>query len=235
MVSAVVVAGGVGKRMSIPLPKQFLEIRGKPLIFYSLRAFQLSEATQEICLVLPAGMVDKEKHLKKVLSHLDVYQPLKLKYITEGGPSRQQSVLKGLRALEAKPDYVAIHDASRPLVSTALIDRVIKAAKQYGAAAPVISVRDTIKRTSQGKITATVGKEDLVMVQTPQVFSYDLILEAHLLALKKGIENAFDDTYLLELLGKDVFTVEGENSNIKLTYPSDIPMLEALLSKVCYE
>jgi len=235
MVAAVIVAGGIGKRMSIPLPKQFLEIKGKPLIFYTIRAFQVSEVIQEICLVVPANMEDKEEHIKKVLKDLDNFKPKKLRYIIDGGSTRQESVWNGLCALVSKPKYVAIHDASRPLVTPALIEKVARAAQRYGAAVPVIPVRDTIKRINEGKVIATLGKEGLAIVQTPQVFLYEAILEAHHFAMKKGIKDAPDDAYLLELAGKDIFLVEGEEWNLKLTFASDLPIIETLLSKACHE
>ncbi|HZG57868.1 2-C-methyl-D-erythritol 4-phosphate cytidylyltransferase, partial [Paenibacillus sp.] len=197
-VGAVIVSAGVGKRMNAAVSKQYIPIGGKPIVAHALEAFERSAAVDVVVLVVGAGDVAYAERLaadhglRKVVA------------VVEGGAERQHSVLRGIEALRAaRPDAVwaLVHDAARPLVTPALVERCLAAAEDTGAAVPAVPVKDTIKSADRdGFITGTPDRSSLWAVQTPQAFRVDLLVEAHRRAEAEGFLGT-DDAMLVERLG----------------------------------
>lgn len=224
-VTAIIVAAGAGRRIGGPSAKTYLPIAGRPLILRTLDRIFAIPAISNVVLVVAEADIDFCRDL------LDSDASLKGRAynLQAGGSTRQQSVRCGLARLAAVTDMVMIHDGARPFVSSALIDRCIKAAMLHGAAVAGLPVRDTIKRVgADGYVQGTPERAGLWEIQTPQIFQRDLIVAAHDWAARQGIE-ATDDAMLVESMGKPVFAVEGERNNFKITVPEDLQMAEAMI------
>ena len=222
MISAIVLAGGRGKRMNYHKSKQFIEIKGKPVLVYTLEKFIYNKSIDEVILVLPEDEVDYCK--KEVLQRYS----LKVDRIVIGGKERQDSVFNALEAME-KADMVLIHDGARPFINEKIIEEGIKYANIYGAAAPGVTPKDTIKVKNEDNISVdTPDRNMLVAVQTPQCFKYDEIYQCH---RKIKEENAIvtDDTSVVERYGHKVYLYEGDYTNIKITTPEDLILAERLI------
>ena len=222
MISAIVLAGGRGKRMNYHKSKQFIEIKGKPVLVYTLEKFIYNKSIDEVILVLPEDEVDYCK--KEVLQKYS----LKVDRIVIGGKERQDSVFNALEAME-KANIVLIHDGARPFISEKIIEEGIKYANIYGAAAPGVTPKDTIKIKNEDNISVdTPDRNTLVAVQTPQCFKYDEIYQCH---RKIKEENAIvtDDTSVVEMYGHKVYLYEGDYINIKITTPEDLILAERLI------
>jgi 2-C-methyl-D-erythritol 4-phosphate cytidylyltransferase len=228
---AVVLAAGSGSRMKSDVKKQYMEIGGKPLIYYSLKTFEES-IIDDIVLVVSRG--DVEYVREEIVNRFGFD---KVTAIVEGGLYRYHSVRLGLMAAAPDCDYAFIHDGARPFVDNDIIMRALHAVKQYGAAVVGMPVKDTIKLADEkGFAVRTPDRSLTWQIQTPQVFSYNLILdlykrldreEGELMA--KGI-NITDDAMVVEYFtDKKVKLVEGSYNNIKITTPDDIPAAEAIL------
>lgn len=216
-VSAVIVAAGEGRRFGAP--KQFALLGGKTVLEWCLRAFQAHERITGIVLVL-----DDEERSKPILNRYT-----KISAVTRGGQERQDSVYAGfLRLNAAAAPLVLVHDGARPLVEPALIDRVIDAALETGAAVPVLPIEETVKRIEGHRVVETVDRTKLFRVQTPQGFRYDVLKTA----LEKARQDGFygtDEAALVERTGRPVKAVQGEAKNLKITTPEDIRVAETLL------
>jgi 2-C-methyl-D-erythritol 4-phosphate cytidylyltransferase len=224
MVSAVIVAAGRGVRMQSDTRKQYLQVAGRPVLVHTLLKFDVCPLIDHICLVVPDDDLDFCRH------RLLADEPIKktVQFVA-GGRHRQQSVYNGLKSLGRKEGLVAIHDGVRPLVDPLLITACIRAAETSGACAPGIPAYDTIKRVSgEGTIAGTVERKGLWFIQTPQVFRYAVITEAHDRALRDGYVGT-DDASLIERLGFPVTLISGSKSNIKVTTAEDLAMAAALL------
>lgn len=222
MISAIVLAGGRGKRMNYHKSKQFIEIKGKPVLVYTLEKFIYNKSIDEVILVLPEDEVDYCK--KEVLQKYS----LKVDRIVIGGKERQDSVFNALEAME-KANIVLIHDGARPFISEKIIEEGIKYANIYGAAAPGVTPKDTIKIKNEDNISVdTPDRNTLVAVQTPQCFKYDEIYQCH---RKIKEENAIvtDDTSVVERYGHKVYLYEGDYTSIKITTPEDLILAERLI------
>lgn len=222
MISAIVLAGGRGKRMNYHKSKQFIEIKGKPVLVYTLEKFIYNKSIDEVILVLPEDEVDYCK--KEVLQRYS----LKVDRIVIGGKERQDSVFNALEAME-KANIVLIHDGARPFINEKIIEEGIKYANIYGAAAPGVTPKDTIKVKNEDNISVdTPDRNMLVAVQTPQCFKYDEIYQCH---RKIKEENAIvtDDTSVVERYGHKVYLYEGDYTNIKITTPEDLILAERLI------
>src|SRR4051812_37433384 len=219
MVAAIVVAAGRGLRAGGGKPKQYRLLARQPVIRPSLATLANHP---EIALVQPVIHSDDAGRFEDAAAGLKLLPPV------FGGATRQASVRAGLEALAAhKPDLVLVHDAARPFASPALIARAIAAAKS-GAAVPVLPVVDTVKSVdAAGSVTGTIDRALLRVVQTPQAFGFDLLLEAHRRAAAAGRDDFTDDAALAEWAGHRVGTFEGEASNVKLTTPEDFSRAEA--------
>lgn len=225
MISAIVLAGGRGKRMNYHKSKQFIEIKGKPVLVYTLEKFIYNKSIDEVILVLPEDEVDYCK--KEVLQKYS----LKVDRIVIGGKERQDSVFNALEAME-KANIVLIHDGARPFISERIIEEGIKYANIYGAAAPGVTPKDTIKVKSKDNVSVdTPDRNTLVAVQTPQCFKYDEIYQCH---RKIKEENAIvtDDTSVVERYGHKVYLYEGDYTNIKITTPEDLILAERLIQVI---
>ena len=223
LVAAVIVAGGRGERAGGGAPKQYRNIAGEPMIRPTLRAF-LQHAG--IGLVQPViGNADAEAFRAATA---DMKTDMKTLAPVPGGATRQASVRAGLEALAARsPALVLIHDAARPFLTSDLIDRAIAAGKATGAAVPGIAVADTVKQIDAASIvTETLDRNLLRIVQTPQVFGFDLILQAHRRAAAAGLDSFTDDAALAEWAGQRVSVFEGESGNVKVTTNEDFARAE---------
>ena len=219
---AVIVAGGKGTRAGGGVPKQFREVAGKPMIWWSLKAFQAEDPHVRIVLVLPSDAIsfwqDLHSGLPEQVAHVCV----------AGGASRTESVRAGLAAIpEAAGGLVAVHDAARPLVTPALISRGWAAALASGAAVPVVPVADSLRHLVPSGSEA-VDRAQFVAVQTPQVFSLPLLREAYS-GMREG--SFTDDASVAEAFGVMPVLYEGDPDNFKVTNPGDFIRAQILLSQ----
>lgn len=224
MDAAVIVAAGRGLRMGGPVRKQYLELDGLPILSHTIRIFDRSRRFTSIILVVPETEFDfcEEKVLSPIAPETSVR-------LVSGGTVRQESVCNGLRSLPASTGLVAIHDGVRPLVTRERLRTCMKEAEIHGACILGMPVTDTLKGVSEtGAILHTVDRENVWMAQTPQVFRYDMILNAHEHAARAGI-SATDDAMLMEKAGHRVRIIPGGRHNIKITTPDDLLLAEALL------
>lgn len=222
--SAIILLGGEGKRMKSDVKKQYINIKGFPIIYYTIKAFEKSNI-DEIVLVVPKG---EEELVRKDI--VDFYSFSKVKTIVEGGSERIWSVKNGL--LVSKGEYVLIHDGVRPLISTNKINSIIKEVQEKRRVILALPSKDTIKIVKDGKIEKTVDRKTTYIIQTPQAFLRDDILDSYKKIEKNSkidITKITDDAMLLELTGKDVYVTMGDYSNIKLTTKEDIDTVESLL------
>lgn len=221
MNSVIILSGGRGKRMGADISKQFISINDKPMLYYTIKKFMDNKLIDEIILVLPKDEIDycKTEVLEK--------NGLKVDKIVEGGKERQDSVFNGLKAIE-RADIVLIHDGARPFVTDRIIEEGISSAKKFKAAAPGVMPKDTIKiKDEDGLSKETLKRENLVSVQTPQVFDYNLILDCHK-KIKENNLKVTDDTMVVEKFGHRVFLYDGEYTNIKITTPEDLILAKYL-------
>lgn len=227
--AAIVLAAGQGSRMGTKIQKQFLEVEGKPILYYSLEAFETSSVIDEVVLVVGNGLVD---YCQKEI--VDKYCFEKVKTIVVGGRERYESVYLGLRALEeCSPEYVFIHDGARPFVDEAMLHRAYNEVAKTKACVVGMPSKDTIKIVDEnGIVVETPNRKYLWQVQTPQVFDYELIKEAYFELMKSETINVTDDAMVLEKVkGIPVKLVEGSYENIKITTPEDLFIAEAFLKK----
>ena len=219
---AVIVAAGSASRMG-GIDKVMASVGGEPMILRTVRTFQNCDAIKEIVIVTRQDLIVP---IRDLCHGFD-----KVKIVVKGGMSRQESVSLGLRALSSKVELAAIQDGARPLITDAVIDRTVRAANTYSAAAPAIPVKDTIKVVRGGIIETTPDRRILKAVQTPQVFDVDLIKAA----LKKAADDkaeVTDDCSAVERLGMSVKIVDGDERNIKVTTPLDLKIAEAYLEEM---
>lgn len=222
MVSVIVLAGGRGKRMGAATSKQYIELNGKPILYYTLDKFKNNKFIDKIILVIPE---DEIEYCKKEV--LEKYN-LKVDELVFGGKERQDSVYNGLKKAEGS-DIVLIHDGARPFISEKIISEGIKYAKIYKAVAPGVMPKDTIKVKDENSFSIdTPIRSSLVAVQTPQVFDYKMICECHEKVKEQKIQ-VTDDTMVAELFGNKVYLYEGEYTNIKITTPEDLILAEYLV------
>lgn len=218
---AVIVAAGSATRMG-GIDKVMADLGGEPMIVRTVRAFQNCDAIASIVIVTREDLIrpisDLCRDMKKVAA------------VVAGGKSRQESVHLGLNALPKGTKLAAVHDGARPLVSWQVIDRVVRAANTYGAAAPAIPVKDTIKVVQGGLVKETPDRSSLMAVQTPQVFDFDLLRGALRKAEEDGAQ-VTDDCSAVERTGMRIKIVEGDERNLKVTTPMDLKIAELLLEE----
>jgi len=217
-VGAIIVAAGKSERMG-GVEKIFAIIDGKPLLAHSVEVFQRCPSIDEIVIVL------SQSKLNAGLSLVKEYHWSKVSTVCPGGARRQDSVSEGLRRLD-KVDWVLIHDGARPCVTQDIIERGLGEARESGAAIPAMPVADTIKIVSSNYyVKDTPPRDKLWAVQTPQVFRFDIIAEAH----RKAKGNVTDDAAMVESLGHKVKVFKGSYTNIKVTTPEDLIIAEAII------
>ncbi len=207
------------------LEKQFMSLRGMPILAHTLRVFDQNTQVDGVVLVVAA----RQRHVleEKVL---EPYPCKKLLRVVNGGPERQDSVARGLEVVPSECELVVVHDGARPLVSVDLVDSVLVAADSYGAALAAIPARDTVKRGKSGRVVATLEREELWLAQTPQAFHAALLRRAYEEVARTKVV-VTDDAALVERLGVPAHLVLGSVENIKVTTPSDLIMAEALLAQ----
>jgi len=219
----------MGTRMAGPQPKQFLALDGIPILIHSLRAFAAVERVTAMYVAV------RGTEMERVQAQIADYGFTERVQVVEGGNNRQESVAHALAALPAQPDdIVLVHDAVRPLIDAATIERTIDAVAEHGAAIVGLPAVDTIKqveRTAHGAlITATIPREFVVLAQTPQGFRYGLLQSAFAEAIADGFVGT-DEASLVERAGHPVAVVHGSQVNLKITQPGDLELAEFYLRK----
>lgn len=218
---AVIVAAGSASRMG-GIDKVMAKLHEEPMIVHTLRTFEACDAVSEVV------VVTREDLILPITSLIGGFS--KVRAVVAGGKSRQESVHLGLNALSEKVELAAIHDGARPLITWQLIDRVVRAANTYGAAAPAIPVKDTIKVVEGRVVKATPDRATLFAVQTPQVFDFDLLRGALKKAEQDGAQ-VTDDCSAVERMGMVVKIVEGDERNLKVTTPMDLKIAEMMMEE----
>ena len=226
-VFAILPAAGLGTRMAGPQPKQFLALDGVPILIHSLRAFAAVARVTEIYVAV------RKPEMERVQAQVAEYGFQNRVHVVEGGDTRQESVVHALDALPAEDDdIVLVHDAVRPLIDTATIERTIDAVAEHGAAIVGMPAIDTIKqveRTAHGAIiTATIPREFIVQAQTPQGFRYGLLRKAMSDAVEDGFVGT-DEASVIERAGLPVAVVPGSQVNLKITQSGDLELAEFYL------
>ena len=225
MNSAILLAAGRGERFGEHRAKILAPLAGRPLVLHSLLRFQAHPEVDEIVLVAPPG---QELPWRQFMLR-DVSAP-KLRATVAGGRERQDSVRAGLAAASPDAELLLIHDAARPLVPARLIAAVLRAAREHGAAVPLLAVTDTVKRVEGPRVAGTLPRGGLGLAQTPQAFLAALYREALAAADRDGV-TATDDVALVERLGRPVAWVEGAEQNLKVTTAADLQFLEWQMQK----
>ena len=219
---AVIVAAGTASRMG-GIDKVMAQLKGEPMIARTVRTFQTCDAISEIVIVTREDLIIPITNLCKNMD--------KVTAVVVGGSSRQESVNLGLNSLSKKVKLAAVHDGARPLITWQVIDRTVRAANTYGAAAPAIPVKDTIKVVEGYVVKNTPNRDTLRAIQTPQVFDFDMLRGALKKAEVDGAQ-VTDDCSAVERLGLTVKIVEGDERNIKVTTPMDLKIAELLLEEM---
>lgn len=223
-VAAIIPAAGSGTRMKLDHPKQYHQIGGAPLLVHTVRKFITHPAVSRTVVVVPADWVDKT--IQMFEEHGLDCPALS---VTAGGRRRQDSVYAGLKQLTEDTDIVLVHDGARPLISYNLIDRCWQAVEQHGAAIAAVPVKDTLKRGGiANRVTDTVDRDNLWQAQTPQAARRELLFTAYEAA---GDMDVTDESMLLEHANIPVTLVEGEETNLKITRPEDLPLAENIMQR----
>ena len=224
-VTAIIPAAGIGTRLKSEIHKPFYLLGGRPLLAHTLDVFEACRVVDHIVLVVSEEMVDRCSS-----EIVDAFGYKKVKRIVRGGKRRQDSVRNGLGAVGEGCDFVVIHDGARPFVRAEVIAHSIELCREHQAVITAVPPKDTIKRGEEGFVFSTLDREKLWVVQTPQIFSYDLLLGAY----KQAYEDQFwgtDDASLVERLGVKVKILEGSYDNIKITTVEDVYLAEKLLEQ----
>lgn len=223
--SIILLAGGNGSRMNSDIPKQYLELKGKPILLYSLLLFEQS-FFNEIILVVRKG---EEEYCKK--EYVEKYHLNKVSAITAGGKERYLSVYAGIEKIK-ETDYIWIHDGARPFLTNELLKSLKETVEKTKAAILGVHVKDTIKQTDrENTVITTIPRENLWNIQTPQAFSANLLKTAYQKLMKKNISGITDDGMVVETMTNHKITiVEGSYHNIKITTPEDMQLANLILS-----
>jgi len=223
--SAIIVAAGSGVRLGADMPKAFVKIAGRTMLSYSLATIRQINSIGEVVITVPEGF---ENAARTEVAAAGLGIPVK---ITVGGIERQDSVRLALELTGAESDLVIVHDAARPLATAAIFESCLAAAMRAGAAIAAIPVSDTLKRVDNGAIVETIARATLWQAQTPQAFRRDLLVAAHQRALDDKII-ATDDADLAERTGTRVEVVEASTTNLKITTPSDLAIVKAIIASL---
>jgi 2-C-methyl-D-erythritol 4-phosphate cytidylyltransferase len=222
-VAALIVAAGSGTRIGGAIPKQFIEINGKPILRYTLEKFQLCSDIEQIYVVLAAEFVDAWREI-----FVKEWQITKLVKAIVGGEQRYHSVWAGLQSLREDVDIVMIHDGVRPFLTSRMIGDSIIAAQKCGAAVVGLTPKDTVKCIRHDRIERTVDRQRMLLAQTPQTFTRDVIVKAYQIARQKRSFST-DDAAIVEQAGGAVAVVPGDWKNIKITSPEDLIIAKAFV------
>lgn len=222
--AAIIPAGGLGLRMGLACPKQFLELAGMPILIHTVLALQRSSCITTIIIVVPGDYLGQTRDL------LRDYGLDRATRVVSGGRTRQESVWAGLLCVPEEVELVVVHDGVRPLIEPELIDLCLGRAAETGAAMLAIPVKDTLKSVDQDIVCGTVERRGLWQAQTPQVARLGLLRQAFAVAIADGLQGT-DEASLLEHIGIEVRVVMGSANNIKVTRPEDLVLAEALLGR----
>jgi 2-C-methyl-D-erythritol 4-phosphate cytidylyltransferase len=223
MLTAIIVAAGDSRRMGFD--KLFAAIAGKPVIAHTIRAFERVNSVHAIIVV---AREDRRDEIKTIVRDENFK---KVRSIIPGGKHRQDSVRAGLDHLESVTEYVAVHDAARPLITPEQIERVFEQCRVHGAAALAEPINDTLKRADTGLlVTDSVDRHQLYAMQTPQIFERQLIVDAYRAVYAENI-SVTDEVSALERLGRNVVLVVNDDFNFKITYLRDLALAESLLQR----
>jgi 2-C-methyl-D-erythritol 4-phosphate cytidylyltransferase len=207
--------------------KQFLELHGKPILALTLEKFQVCSAIHAIIAVVPSKQVAFCR--KEIVEN---YKLTKVVKVIPGGMRRQDSVRMGVKASEGLGEIVLIHDGVRPFIAQELISRLVSAARRHRAVITALPARETVKEVDEsGLVLKTYDRNRVWLVQTPQVFRYKDILNAHQKAMQEGWEGVTDDALLMEKMGIAVKAIQGSEYNIKITTPHDLELARFFLGK----
>ncbi|HVI83208.1 MAG TPA: 2-C-methyl-D-erythritol 4-phosphate cytidylyltransferase [Chthoniobacterales bacterium] len=222
MLTAIIVAAGSSERMGFD--KLFALVSGKPVIAHTIGVFERTDCVDEIILV---GRADSLDELRKLIG-----KPTKVKQIVAGGAERSDSVRAGLDHVNPKSDFVAVHDAARPMITSEKITKVFEVCRTSGGAASLAEpINDTLKRADADlELKESVDRSGIYGMQTPQVFERKLLEEAYVLVAKKKI-SVTDEVSAVELLGRKIVLVPNHDFNFKVTYPRDLPLAEFVLKQ----
>lgn len=221
-ITAVIPAAGLGKRFGDGANKQFLMLRGKPLLIWAVKAL---EALPEMYEIIP---VLKDADMESGIRMFEDYGIKKVRRIAPGGKERQDSVFHGLKIATDKKGVVIVHDAARPLIETSLVAGAIAQLKDCEGVVVGVPVKDTIKEVEGGEVKHTLIRDKLWSVQTPQIFRYETIYGAYERAVKESFYST-DDSALVEKYGGRIKMVMGSYENIKITTPEDLKMAELFI------
>ena len=218
-VAAIIPAAGIGLRMESSIPKQFFKVAGIPILTSTLQKFVSCELIQTIQLVL------RKTEIESFRKEIEFVETLESIQFVEGGETRQESVYRGFKALEPDTDEVVVHDGVRPFVEVEMIRAVVQTAAEKGSAITALSCLDTVKEIKLDRVVKTLPREEIVMVQTPQAFKYEILKKSFEKATKDGFHGT-DESSLVEHLGFPVTVLFGSERNIKITKPTDLPLAE---------
>jgi len=222
MVSAVIVAAGSSRRMGFD--KLFADLRGKPVVAHSIAAFESAPEIGEIILV---GRVETKARLDELVSR-EGWK--KVRHVIEGGAERHLSVWRGLQAVDGRAAYVAIHDGARPLTTPEVIRRCLELAREAGAACVATPIPDTVKRASEeGVVVESVDRAGLWAMQTPQIFSTPMILQAYAAIIHAG-ELVTDEVSAVQRMGVNIALLRNDEWNFKITIPRDLELAGHVLA-----
>ncbi|WP_107040121.1 2-C-methyl-D-erythritol 4-phosphate cytidylyltransferase [Brumimicrobium mesophilum] len=215
--SVIITAGGIGKRMGSDLPKQFITIKGLPVLMHTIKRFFDYDQEIQIVISLPKDFIQLWKDLCKQFD-FDIHHE-----VIEGGKERYHSIKNALQNVDG--DVIMVHDAVRPLVSQQTIQKVIEKAVSFGAAIPVLPIKDTLRK-GNSEVSGHQDRSEFWIVQTPQAFQLKILQKAYNIPYSTSVT---DDASLVEAIGKQVFLTEGNEENIKITTPFDLKLVEFLM------
>lgn len=223
MLTAIIVAAGSSQRMGFD--KIFAQLAGRPVVAHAIDAFEQTASVHEILLV---GRKDRLQELEEIVR---AQKFSKVRRVIAGGDRRQDSVRAGLNQISGSTEFVAVHDAARPLVRPKQIEQVLESCRQHGAAALAEPVKDTLKRvTNDGFIGESIEREGTFALQTPQIFASALLREAYDTLFTKNLF-VTDETSAVEKLGHKIAIVPNDDFNFKITFPGDLLLAEAVLNQ----
>ena len=224
-VSAVIPVAGSGLRFAGTMPKQFMDLGGRPLLAVTLqKMLDLDQIGRVVVVCAP----DARERVEKMTASLPGFTEKGM--ITNGGKERQDSVFNGLSAVKPGTDIVLVHDGVRPLITSDILLKSIQVAQEHGACVAAVPVKDTIKRVHNNQVIETLPREELWQIQTPQTSRFDWLWQAHLAAREKNFYST-DEAALLEWSGHPVQIIPGDYNNIKITTPEDLKIARLLIEE----
>lgn len=223
-VTAIIPAGGRGTRLRSLIEKQFVELAGHPLIYYTLLTLQQCEKIHHLIVVVPEDRIDYTK-----TNIVNRYEFSKIKKVVAGGKTRQESIWNGLQVLPADTEIVIVHDAARPFASMTLFEDSIAACQEYTAVITAINATDTVKIARDKFVEKTIDRNDVWLVQTPQTYITTVLKTAYQKAQEDGFIGT-DDAALVERIGQSIRIIPGEKTNIKITTKIDFDWASLFIS-----